>query len=485
MNSLLKTYKTHILHHTYFNLISRLLPPYLLLTVHVDDLDPEGNLRPLDAAFADTLANTIESVGGYNSEFTLKVMGPYDADPARGFSRPYYKIKNGQHRYSAMQTIWRKHPPLERTTMTLPCAVYPTNLEDYQIRMVSVNIEQAAKVDTVQQRYSHILSLLDQENVNSRKFTKPVYVSMIGKEPQGSNNWVDQLKKAFKYPRSSSFTTDRFVQDSVPGDAGLSMVSTSRVGDSKLLFEYPYFHTFNERALNQCGMNIETLVRELILHPLSITKDSYNSLYNFSRQFVSLSPFDVEPILRRYVESLRALTESEDSDDQKGRAAKKMNTELNAYAKAIPQFIKYLENELPQKPTLPQQYMVEGLTNIQDVTSAELFHMFQLTLNPSSRAIVQKILRGSPLKEQENYLKTQFESNIAKHILSAWKLLFQVVPVARPVLSSSWVVFEADGCTFNNCCAFDWIAEQEGKKQHFNLVLGDIPVSFILYVWFT
>jgi hypothetical protein len=263
------------------------------------------------------------------------------------------------------------------------------------------------------------------------------------------------------------------------------MVSTSRVGDSKLLFEYPYFHTFNERALNQCGMNIETLVRELILHPLSITKDSYNSLYNFSRQFVSLSPFDVEPILRRYVESLRALTESEDSDDQKGRAAKKMNTELNAYAKAIPQFIKYLENELPQKPTLPQQYMVEGVTNIQDVTSAELFHMFQLTLNPSSRAIVQSILRGSPLKEQENYLKTQFESNIAKHILSAWKLLFQVVPVARPVLSSSWVVFEADGCTFNNCCAFDWIAEQEGKKQHFNLVLGDIPVSFILYVWFT
>lgn len=442
-------------------------------------------MRALDKNFVEILSNSIENDMGYNAEFALKVMGPYLPDPNRGFTAQYYKIKNGQHRYHAMKSFWGKFPP-SQADMTLPCAIYPANLPDYQIMLISANIEHLSKADDIAQRNMNVLTLLESEFATQKKYAKNMYTQLYGKDPDATKpNWVDHLKKAFKFPLSSNFTSDRFVTNTSIEEAMLFNV-TSKSGEGKLLFQYPYFHKFEaDKPLNEVGLGIQALIREILKSPFSLTGSSYNSLYTFSNCIRCLSPFQVFSILDRYVKSLRRIEKNEDSEEKKKQTMKLIHKHFNAYAKGISKFIEYLAEKVPQNPELPYKYLVEGVVNTADVTSAELLHIFEDTnTNTQDQETVISYLNLTQSKQQQLYWKKVFESNEFENILAQWKATFEVQAVAHPVITSSWVVFESDGCIFNNCCAFDWIAEQERNSLKFNLILGDIPVSIILHVCF-
>ena len=479
MNSLLISSKYGIFLIICFYFLTFSLPEFVPMLINLKDLDTRGNARPLNEEFVNTLFASMAATHGYNSEFSLKVMGPYPAFDK--FTEPYYKVKNGQHRIFAMKKYWSQNPvaPLEKV---FPCNVYPINLTGFQMTILSANIEQDCLPDTKIQRYNNILFVLDEEVregpnvvVGSRKGSEQVIGSLFGTKEKQNSTWADQLKKALKYPVGSSFTGNRLEPGTEDPSASGLLLETK----GKLKFKYPYYYSFDNRdePLAIIGKEIQVHTRKILNNPNSITAESYQSYYALASSLKVLSPFQVASFLKVYLGSLSNPTSSSGSSSSAKKEIRMLNQGMNAKIKAIKLFIDYFISEIPQNPTLPIRYRNEGLENVSELTTAEIFHIFMNEFDENEKATTFRILEAQPLKGQGPNIASQFSSFAGKPIVKKWRSIFVALTDNIPSVVSSWNVWQTQGYSFYNCCVFDWMAEQALQKRKYNLVLGDIPVS--------
>ena len=471
------------------------------------ELDPRWNNRELDDKFVEKLFTDINISGGYNPEYALKVRGPFpmhqeqmgEFDPSYTGPMKYF-IRNGQHRFFAMQKYWdsKGTPEAERK---LVCITYPAIMDSIQDLVVSLNTDDPKRSDPIQKRYEMVHKALAQEISQNATYEKTFYGKIFKSDTNmdtENTTWVDQLKKTLLFPIRSEFTVNRF--KTIRG--ALTPVGKTKTYKGITPFNRVKYQNDNilraaenenEKNTYICvGYQVRELAKNIAYNESSFMKTSYNSFFTILKDFASISIQQVKRLLEQYVAELEAAIEYEgDEENDLSKTSPftifSTNSRFLTTVKALPYFLDYLYEQIPTPNQLPDNYKDKGLSTPQDLTSAEIWHMFNTHMsNHEVIAALTKIATFNK-KQIDQQIKLAFLGNEMQPIIEKWKALFLVSPTQVPPSSSQQgihLLFEKNGCKFYNTCAFKWISLQQKEEKRYNLILGDIPVrlsSFFVF----
>lgn len=455
-------------------------------------LNPAGNLRSLQDHFVKELLNKMETQT-IDPAFPILVKGPMENGT--------YIIINGQHRFAACTMYYeKKNTPL--SMRVLNCMIYKPTLKLSDELVLAANPDRTSLADETFTKYNRLRTYFqDSRSRNETINLQRIAIQYSPKETPESNQWVYQLRKVCEFPFDTKFASLNIKSESL-NCRGMknpkARQGKNATQDNKKLIFTQFKYDINEKPdlrdeSENFGGYLYFLQGRCLLHHYSYTNTGYASAwkmlcYGASSLASFLVPRQIAPIIEEYLDSLDSVLDNVEGDESaKKVAAKNCNDQFISFCSILSGILTYLHNQVKSVPTsvlppLPQEMRYASEIEVKDLELGDIYHLVR-TLLPDDD--FQSIYDYNWARQRKNALvETFFNSNIGAGIFDRWKALFtdqtvRTIPVSNDVFFAPHkrlTLNEKEYC-FWNSCAFAFLENAFLKKEKFNLIIGDIPVS--------